>query len=63
MKTTESIDKLYLELSQFTSAKTAKELRLLKWLKIALRHVPRNGERITIEGIIEEYEGIKNPPL
>lgn len=42
---TETIDKLFLELSQFTKAKTARELRLLQPLEFAVA----NGANWTLE--------------
>lgn len=39
-KQTESIDRLFLELSQFTSATTEKELKLAKALKGLMRLCP-----------------------
>ena len=57
--TTETLDKLYLEWSQFTHARTARELRyeaLLRRAQLACRMVPvgvRNGEHISLPGHIE----------
>lgn len=57
--TTETLDKLYLEWSQFTQARTARELRyeaLLKRCAAACKMVPmyvRNGEHISLPGHIE----------
>ncbi len=59
-QTTEAIDKLFLELSQFTQAKTARELRyeaLLKRCINACNVVPakmRNGEHIALPDQIRE---------
>lgn len=39
-KETQQIDKLFLELSQFTSATTEKELKLARALKDLMRHCP-----------------------
>ena len=58
-KSTETLDKLYLEWSQFTQARTARELRyeaLLRRAAAACRMVPvgaRNGEHISLPGQIE----------
>lgn len=57
--TTETLDKLYLEWSQFTQARTARELRyeqLLRRAAMACRMVPagvRNGEHISLPDQIE----------
>lgn len=56
---TETLDKLYLEWSQFTQARTARELQyeaLLKRAAAACRMVPvgvRNGEHISLPRQIE----------
>jgi hypothetical protein len=54
---TEILDKLYLELSQFTQAKTARHIELENGIEQALRHLrdamPRNGPVIKAIGILE----------
>lgn len=60
---TETLDKLYLEWSQFTEARTARELRyeaLLVRAAVACRLVPigiRNGEHISLPSKIEQAIG------
>lgn len=57
--TTETLDKLYLEWSQFTKARTERELRyeaLLRRCVPVIRRVPnkfRNGENISLPDQIE----------
>lgn len=46
-KTTETLDKLYLEWSQFTGAKTARELKLEKQKQELLRSMKPFAELVT----------------
>lgn len=56
--TTETLDRLYLEISQFTKAKTARDLELESALSVAtVLHRPGDGERApTISLLFERDE-------
>lgn len=47
--TTETLDKLYLEWSQFTGARTSRELMLIEALKLARARIEYLGAAVTNE--------------
>lgn len=62
---TESIDRLFLELSQFTRAKTAKEVRIEDMLRranqvlrSAMSIASRNGECVNWEAFTKQLENV-----
>lgn len=60
---TETLDKLYLEWSQFTGARTEREIRMFKLLEIAAstaKMAKASGTRLALPAFFEaEFEAIK----